>query len=1167
MAHVTQPPIARMAGNPPPPDYKNPKKPGRLTNQLQYLERVVRSLWKHQFSWPFRYPVDAVQLKLPDYYTIIKKPMDLNTIKKRLDNNYYWKAMECLEDFNTMFTNCYLYNRPGDDIVHMAQSLEKFFLDKVKDMPQEETEVIAMTTKAPGKGRKTSAGLVKQRPHSPVSEVVFQQTVTVIPPEALHTMPSTPLSAQITAKIKKGVKRKADTTTPGGPPLLPPSSESPAAPAPMLAPALVPEPTVGVATGPAGAKALKLCSRRGSGRPIKPPCKDLPDSPQQHHGPKRPKLPERLKHCCAILKELFAKKHYAYAWPFYKPVDVAALGLHDYYDIVQQPMDMGTIRKKMDNREYTDALQFAADIRLMFSNCYKYNPPTHEVVAMAQRLQEVFESRFAKIPPEPVKSEFGGRPAGPREKRILGSPSSSESSGSSSESDSSSESEEEDEETRAKHLANLTQQLKAMHQQLQLLSQVPVLKPKKKEKEKSKEKKRRKDKEREKEKELSSKRKWDDSSKAHKTKSKGLKKGSKAGPHKDFLAMSDDEVPVLPMTYEEKRRLSLDINKLPGDKLGKVVAIIKAREPALRDTNPEEIEIDFEMLKLSTLRTLQAFVQTCLRKRRKNPDQKKAQKSKGEKSGSKKEADKQNGGEEAPKRTKAKNEPSAVVGDVGPPSRLSDSSSSSSSGSSSSDSSCSDSSDSESEKKAKKKHHKTTGHKSKVKTKELKRAALAKEGLVREDPGALSVPPAALEAAASSSTTTTVSKSLAVHHGLLPPAHSMRSPPALHSCLPPQPAPPSTKAAALPRKPRPGLPAQPPQEQELPTPDPPLTSSTTTPSTPPLPPPLAPSPTPLDRATSATHTPAHTPPFTLVSTSAPSSPPPPSPPCLVLPPPLASLDAPLPQPQPPLPQDSGEELGSPSVLANPPRPSSATQPEEVPPLLSPLTSPPGLPSSCPELNTAARQRDESGGDRSPHSKLQGARHPDGEDPLRPNADLAKTGQPKKGIVVKNVDSWASLAKISSLPSSTLKASKEAFQQFRRVAMEKEERERAVRRQQLDPAARDRKLPDKSGPPQPAVPAARSEPEPLARQDSLESGELAIMAEILDQPKAAETQPAEPEAPTPAAAPSSAASNAEMARQREMLRKREQERRRREAMAVIDISMQSDIMATFEKNLD
>lgn len=41
----------------------------------------------------------------------------------------------------------------------------------------------------------------------------------------------------------------------------------------------------------------------------------------------------------------------------------------------------------MDGREYQDAQGFAADIRLMFSNCYKYNPPDHEVVAMARKLQ------------------------------------------------------------------------------------------------------------------------------------------------------------------------------------------------------------------------------------------------------------------------------------------------------------------------------------------------------------------------------------------------------------------------------------------------------------------------------------------------------------------------------------------------------------------------------------------------------------------------------------------------------------------------------------------------------------------------------------------------------------------------------------------------------------
>lgn len=41
----------------------------------------------------------------------------------------------------------------------------------------------------------------------------------------------------------------------------------------------------------------------------------------------------------------------------------------------------------MDEREYRDAQQFSADVRLMFSNCYKYNPPDHDVVAMARKLQ------------------------------------------------------------------------------------------------------------------------------------------------------------------------------------------------------------------------------------------------------------------------------------------------------------------------------------------------------------------------------------------------------------------------------------------------------------------------------------------------------------------------------------------------------------------------------------------------------------------------------------------------------------------------------------------------------------------------------------------------------------------------------------------------------------
>jgi hypothetical protein len=53
---------------------------------------LVKGMWKHQHGWPFHSPVDTVKLRLPDYFTIIKKPMDLGTIKKRLDNNYYWSV-------------------------------------------------------------------------------------------------------------------------------------------------------------------------------------------------------------------------------------------------------------------------------------------------------------------------------------------------------------------------------------------------------------------------------------------------------------------------------------------------------------------------------------------------------------------------------------------------------------------------------------------------------------------------------------------------------------------------------------------------------------------------------------------------------------------------------------------------------------------------------------------------------------------------------------------------------------------------------------------------------------------------------------------------------------------------------------------------------------------
>ena len=52
-------------------------------------------------------------------------------------------------------------------------------------------------------------------------------------------------------------------------------------------------------------------------------------------------------------------------------------------------MDLGTVKNKMDSRNYVDAEEFHEDVVQIFKNCYIYNPDTHDVVAMARKLEEV----------------------------------------------------------------------------------------------------------------------------------------------------------------------------------------------------------------------------------------------------------------------------------------------------------------------------------------------------------------------------------------------------------------------------------------------------------------------------------------------------------------------------------------------------------------------------------------------------------------------------------------------------------------------------------------------------------------------------------------------------------------------------------------------------------
>ena len=69
-------------------------------------------------------------------------------------------------------------------------------------------------------------------------------------------------------------------------------------------------------------------------------------------------------------------------------------------------MDLGTVKVKMDQRKYSTPDEFAFDVRLIFKNCYTYNPETHDVVAMAKKLEGVFEDKFKRCPPDIKDEDF-----------------------------------------------------------------------------------------------------------------------------------------------------------------------------------------------------------------------------------------------------------------------------------------------------------------------------------------------------------------------------------------------------------------------------------------------------------------------------------------------------------------------------------------------------------------------------------------------------------------------------------------------------------------------------------------------------------------------------------------------------------------------------------------
>ena len=87
------------------------------TNQLTTHTKTINI----KNTEPFRDPVDWEALGLFDYPQVIKKPMDLALVKKKINEGKYKSIHDAADDVRMIWKNCMSYNADGSDFYNLAQ--------------------------------------------------------------------------------------------------------------------------------------------------------------------------------------------------------------------------------------------------------------------------------------------------------------------------------------------------------------------------------------------------------------------------------------------------------------------------------------------------------------------------------------------------------------------------------------------------------------------------------------------------------------------------------------------------------------------------------------------------------------------------------------------------------------------------------------------------------------------------------------------------------------------------------------------------------------------------------------------------------------------------------------------------------------------------------------
>lgn len=106
--------------------------------------------------------------------------------------------------------------------------------------------------------------------------------------------------------------------------------------------------------------------------------------------------PRHGPHFNELRRFLYQIQNHKQAWPFLNPVNRDEVP--DYYNVITSPMDLSTIEEKLEKDQYSAPRELVADLKLIFSNCKKYNDATTVYTKCAVKLEKHMWSLIKDIP-------------------------------------------------------------------------------------------------------------------------------------------------------------------------------------------------------------------------------------------------------------------------------------------------------------------------------------------------------------------------------------------------------------------------------------------------------------------------------------------------------------------------------------------------------------------------------------------------------------------------------------------------------------------------------------------------------------------------------------------------------------------------------------------------